>query len=196
VKKFSSSAARLMGLFMTDPPSAARAAALPQASVPESHPNTTACGPRIRGQDRQTREAIDFGDPDRIGTTARGCLLRIGGANSVDGISAIIPAPGLFRQLSQMDVFSDESRNSQSHAWRNNQGAVKSPGRDRWAPTTTSIRGRQVADAVILGSASHHYCQRPSQCSETTPLNWRLCTASAPRTQKNRRRETPRRPVT
>jgi hypothetical protein len=28
----------------------------------------------------------------------------------------------LFRQLGQMDVFSGEFRNSQSHAWRNNQG--------------------------------------------------------------------------
>ena len=28
-----------------------------------------------------------------------------------------------------------------SHAWRNNRGAVKSPGSDRWAPQTTSIRG-------------------------------------------------------
>ena len=54
--------------------------------------------------------------------------------NSVDGISVIIPAPGLFRQLSQMDVFSGQFCNSQSHAWRNNQGAVKSPGRGRWAP--------------------------------------------------------------
>jgi hypothetical protein len=42
-------------------------------------------------------------------------------ANYVDGI-IVIPATGLCRQLGQMDVFSGESRNSQAHAWRNNQG--------------------------------------------------------------------------
>src|ERR1035441_5194495 len=73
-------AARLVGVLMRDPPSAVTAAASPPALARERHPNTIVCRRRARARGRQTTGAVASPDPDRSGTTARGCLSRTGGA--------------------------------------------------------------------------------------------------------------------
>src|SRR3990172_3475077 len=78
VKKRSNSAAKLAGVVMADPPSAARAGALPRASAPVSRLNTTAYQPRAHDRGRRTREAVCAQGPDWTDTSAPVCEWQIG----------------------------------------------------------------------------------------------------------------------
>src|SRR2546421_7603935 len=84
VKKYSSSAAKLTGVVMADPPSGARAGASPRASAPVSRLNTTGYQPHAHGRGRRTKGATCAPDPGWTDTSARVFSWRIGVSGHAD----------------------------------------------------------------------------------------------------------------
>src|SRR5215469_14803874 len=126
---------------MADPPIVVRAVILPRASTPAERSRTKRYRSSGRAQGRRTGWAGVAPHSRRRDTTSIVSSKRIHVANSVNGISGIIPATGLFRQLSPEDAFSGECRTRRHILGGIIRGVVKRPKTQSLGVANESICG-------------------------------------------------------